>query len=92
MKLYKSGVIDTVIGDPEESLISSAYGDQSDSYWICTTCHNYLKGKKPPMRNKNYLQLFDFSNIPDLHLSPLEIAIIDLNICFQMIFQTAKSR
>ena len=38
-KNYKSGVIDTIIGDPEESLMSSAYGDQSDSYWICTTCH-----------------------------------------------------
>ena len=46
----------------------------------------------PPMSNKNDLQLFDVSNIPDLHLSPLENALIALNICFQMIFQTAKSR
>ena len=73
--------------------MSSAYGDQSDSYWICTTCHTYFKREKmPPMSNKNDLQLFDVSNIPDLHLSPLENALIALNICFQMIFQTAKSR
>ena len=46
----------------------------------------------PPMSNKIDLQLFDVSNIPDLQLSPLENALIALNISFQMIFQTAKSR
>ena len=103
-KLFENGVVclteklKTEIEESFKTTFELAIGEIETrsilgSHYICLTCKMYtVKGKIPPMANKNQLQLFDISGHEELKLTELENCLIALNIIFQKVYQLPKSR